>query len=106
MTETRLQIFPKELVLTGRLLGAEEAAALGLVERTCAEGDAHAQAHVLARDIARNAPLALQVAKRAMNAWARGQGDGLERLGQALLHDSADKRARMTAFLEKKARKG
>ena len=96
----------KELVLTGRLLGAEEAAALGLVERTCAEGDAHAQAHVLARDIARNAPLALQVAKRAMNAWARGQGDGLERLGQALLHDSADKRARMTAFLEKKARKG
>jgi hypothetical protein len=41
----------------------------------------------------------------SLNALARGADPrSVEQLGQALLFDSADKRERMTAFLEKRAR--
>ena len=55
----------------------------------------------------RNAPLAVQVAKVSLNAGgARGGRRRGERLGQALLFDSPEKRERMTAFLEKRSKKG
>ncbi len=96
----------KELVFTGRILDAEEAYALGLFERLCEPGEAVSTALDLAAAIANNAPLALQVAKVALNAsGARGDPAALERVGQGLLFDSEEKRARMTAFLEKRARK-
>ena len=96
----------RELVFTGRILEAEEACALGLFERLVEPGQALAEAQALARQVAQHAPLALQVAKVALNAAARGNdGLPLERLGQALLLDSEEKRERMTAFLEKRARK-
>jgi enoyl-CoA hydratase len=95
----------KELVFTGRIVDAEEAFALGLFERLV-ETDALAAARALGEQIARNAPLAVQVAKVSLNALARGADAGpVERLGQALLFDSPEKRERMTAFLEKKAKK-
>lgn len=96
----------RELVFTGRILEADEAYALGIFERCVAPATALAEAQALARQIARNAPLAVQVAKVALNAAARGgEGASLERLGQALLLDSEDKRERMAAFLEKRSRK-
>ena len=46
------------------------------------------------------------VAKVSLNTLARGESTvAVERLGQALLFDSPDKRERMTAFLEKRSRK-
>lgn len=96
----------KELVFTGRILDAEEAYALGLFERLCDAGQAIATATELAAVIAQNAPLAVQVAKVSLNAAARAQdASPLERLGQALLFDSPDKRERMTAFLEKRSKR-
>lgn len=96
----------KELVFTGRVLDAEEAYALGLFERLCAPGDAVKEALELARAIARNAPLAVRVAKVSLNAAARAmEASPLEKLGQALLFDSKDKYDRMTAFLEKRSSK-
>jgi len=93
----------KELVFTGRIVEAEEALALGIFERLVEPGEAVEAAQSLAEQIARNAPLALQVAKTSLNAAARPVDLGpLERLGQAVLFDSADKRQRMTAFLEKR----
>ena len=96
----------KELVFTGRILSADEALELGLVERVCDDGALEATAMGLAQEIARNAPLALQVAKLSFQAAARG-GDPTvaERLGQALLFESEEKQVRMTAFLEKKKEK-
>ena len=96
----------KDLVFTGRILDGEEAFALGIFERLCDPGQALPTARALASSIAPNAPLAIQVAKMALNSSARG-GDpaAVERLGQALLFDSPEKRERMTAFLEKRGKK-
>ncbi|MDP3236419.1 MAG: enoyl-CoA hydratase-related protein [Myxococcales bacterium] len=95
----------KELIFTGRILEADEAFAYGLFERLV-DTDALSIARDLAQQIARNSALAVQVAKVSLNAMARQQhAEPVERLAQALLFDSADKRERMTAFLEKK-RKG
>ncbi len=96
----------KDLVFTGRILESAEAFSLGIFERLCEPGEALATAMELAATIAQNAPLALQVAKLSLNLVARG-GDptALERAGQGLLFDSADKRERMTAFLSKRAKK-
>ena len=96
----------KDLVFTGRILDAEEAFALGIFERLCEPGHALPTARELASSIAANAPLALQVAKMALNSVGRG-GDpaAVERLGQALLFDSPEKRERMTTFLEKRGKK-
>lgn len=93
----------KELVFTGRIVEAEEAFALGIFERLVDAGEALSAATTLAQQIAQHAPLALQVAKLSFNALARTVDPGpIERIGQGLLFDSADKRERMTAFLEKR----
>ena len=92
----------KELVFTGRIVDATEAAGWGLFERFV-ESDALKAAFELAEQIAKNAPLAVQVAKVSLNTLARGESTtAVERLGQALLFDSPEKRERMTAFLEKR----
>lgn len=92
----------KDLVFTGRIVDAAEAAQWGLFERFV-EADALKTAFELAEQIAQNAPLAVQVAKVSLNTLARGESTtAVERLGQALLFDSPEKRDRMTAFLEKR----
>ncbi len=92
----------KELVFTGRIVEADEANGWGLFEKLV-DVDARTAAFELAAQIAKNAPLALQVAKVSLNTLARGESvESIERLGQALLFDSAEKRTRMTAFLEKR----
>lgn len=92
----------KELIYTGRIVRAEEAAAWGLFE-SVVEADARAEALRLAAQIASNSPLAVQVAKVSLNALAKRESAApLEWLGQGLLFDSPDKHARMTAFLEKR----
>ena len=53
-----------ELILTGRLIAAEEAARLGLVNRVCADDKLAAAALELAAEIAANAPIAVRLAKR------------------------------------------
>ena len=91
----------KELIYTGRIVDASEAAGWGMFE-SLVETDARAEALRLARLIAANAPLAVQVAKVSLNAAAKVNAAPMEWLGQGLLFDSADKRERMTAFLEKR----
>lgn len=92
----------KELIFTGRILDAEEAFSYGLFERLV-DSDALSIAKDIALQIAKNSPLAVQVAKVTLNALSRQQhAEPVERLAQALLFDSAEKRERMTAFLEKK----
>ena len=92
----------KELIYTGRIVPAEEAATWGLFE-SLVETDALAEAMRIAALIAANAPLAVQVAKVSLNTLARRDGAApVEWLGQALLFDSPEKSERMVAFLEKR----
>jgi enoyl-CoA hydratase len=94
----------KDLILTGRIVDAAEATGWGLFERLV-DADALAAAFDVAAQIAANAPLAVQIAKLSLNALARGGPvPAVERLGQALLFDSQDKRERMTAFLRRHER--
>jgi enoyl-CoA hydratase/carnithine racemase len=69
----------KELILTGRVLTATEAEAIGLVNRVVPAGQALAAADALAAEIAARGPVAVREAKRLINdALDRDIGAGLE----------------------------
>ena len=57
----------KDLILTGRRVGAAEALALGLVSRVAPAGRLREAALALADEVARNAPVSLRQAKRAVD---------------------------------------
>lgn len=65
----------KELVLTGRILAAEEAAAWGVANLVVDDGDTMAHAVALASTLAANAPVAVREAKKAIES---GFGRNLE----------------------------
>lgn len=57
-----------ELALTGELIDASQAYALGLVNRICEPGEALTQSLKLAEQVAANGPLAVVATKRIMSA--------------------------------------
>jgi enoyl-CoA hydratase len=98
----------RELIYTGRILSGEEAYDIGLVERVVDDGKALAAARELAAQIAAQAPLAVRLAKAALNQ-AAGAGDTatlVQMLAQAVLFESPEKHQRMEAFLQRRAGKG
>lgn len=93
----------RELVFTGRTLGAEEALRMGLVNRVVPAGRLQEEARALALEIAKNGELALRMAKLSLLASAKGEdSDAIEKAAQALLFDSPEKAQRMRAFLDRK----
>ncbi len=95
----------KDLVLTGRIIGAAEALEMGLVNRVVPDDEVLAAARELAGQILRNGALAVRLAKLNLNNSARTGQDSallLEQVSQAVLFESEDKRQRMTDFLERK----
>lgn len=94
-----------ELALTGELIDAERAHAVGLVDRLGEPGGAVDAALELAAQIARNGPLALMATKEIL-ASARDwdQREFWERQGvlSAPVFSSSDAREGATAFAEKR----
>lgn len=98
----------RELIFTGQVIDAEEALAIGLVNKVVDDDRVLEEALALARRIAEQDPLAVRISKLALGAISRPMGDAafaVESLGQAILFESEAKRARMTAFLERKKKR-
>ncbi|KAK4428460.1 putative enoyl-CoA hydratase 2, mitochondrial [Sesamum alatum] len=57
----------KELIFTGRKIGGRDAMSMGLVNYCVAAGEARAKALEIARDINQKGPLAIRMAKRAID---------------------------------------
>jgi enoyl-CoA hydratase len=97
--------FAKELIFTGRRIGAKEAHEIGLVNRVVPSGEAFKAAMELAAEIAANGPLAVRHAKAATNrALDVDLVSGLEYEADqfALLFATEDAREGMRAFAERR----
>ncbi|MFQ5696231.1 MAG: enoyl-CoA hydratase/isomerase family protein [Terriglobia bacterium] len=95
----------KELILTGEIVDARKAEQLGLVSRVVPRSELLEAAGEFAEKILARGPLAVRLAKLALNYSARTGLDAglqLERLAQTVLYESKDKREGTTAFLEKR----
>ncbi len=94
-----------EMILTGRMIGAEEALRVGLVTQVVSPEKLPEAARETANDILSKGPLAVRLAKLAVHAgFETDQKTGLviERLAQAVLFTSEDKREGTSAFVEKR----
>ncbi len=94
-----------ELVLTGKFMGAREAEMRGLVSRVVPVELYLDEAKALAREIASKAPVAVRLAKEAVNkVFEMPLADGLdyERRLFYFLFSTEDQREGMAAFLEKR----
>ncbi|WP_188195364.1 enoyl-CoA hydratase-related protein [Nonomuraea sp. SYSU D8015] len=91
----------KEVLLAGRVLSAEEAQTVRLVNELVAEDELLPAADRLAARIGRNAPLALRLTKLALAA-PPGAHPRFDDVAQAVLFETEDKYERMTAFLERR----
>jgi enoyl-CoA hydratase/carnithine racemase len=95
----------KELVLTGRVLSADEAERIGLISEVVPPGEARARADELGNEIATRGPLAVREAKRLIDAaWELELDAGLaaEQEASARIFESEDMLEGAKAFLGKR----
>ena len=91
-----------EILLAGRVIGAEEALALHLLSEVVESEELLAAGHRLADRISRQAPLAVRLTKASFRA-PRAAHPFVDDLAQAVLFETEDKETRMTAFLTKRS---
>jgi enoyl-CoA hydratase len=95
----------KELILTGEIIGADEALRIGLCDQVFPPGELIERARAAARRIADNGPLAVAEAKRVIQqGWSLPLEEAILLEGQAFagLFATADQREGMAAFLAKR----
>lgn len=94
----------KELMMTGRIIDAQEAVAMGLVNRQVAHDQLMITAMEMARGLSRGASRALSMIKAALNRWPAGLEEVLEMEAnmQAVCFETRDFKEGMKAFLEKR----
>ena len=94
-----------ELIFTGRTLSARECLEWGLANEVVADADLMGRARALAREIAGNAPLAVQAAKRMMRmGLSEGFKDHVHHVFLQLLplFKTEDMKEGVRAFMEKR----
>ena len=93
----------KDIVFTGRFVGAEEALAIGLVDRIVPDAEVYQAARALVARYARGPALALRAAKQAIDSGLDVDlptGLEIERLNFAALFATEDQRTGMRSFVE------
>lgn len=91
----------KELLLTGRVLDADEARDVRLLNEVVDPDDLEEAGQRWADRIAKQAPLAVRLAKQVFHAPAEAH-PYIDDIAQAVLFETTDKFDRMTAFLERR----
>ena len=92
----------KEIVFTGRFVGAEESLRIGLVNQVVPADEVYATARTLAVKLAKGAPLAMRAAKRAIDGGIETDlktGLELERLEFSGLFATDDRTIGMESFV-------
>lgn len=95
----------KEMIFTGDRIDAQEAKELGLVNHVVKHENLLAQTYEVAKKIASRPPLAVRMAKIALNESMTtdlAAGLALEKSLQAVLFGTKDKQEGASAFLEKR----
>jgi enoyl-CoA hydratase/carnithine racemase len=95
----------KRLVMSGEMILAPRALAIGLVDEVFPAESLMAKTREFAQQLAAKAPLALGLAKLVLNASANvdpDTGRQLERLGQSILKKTEDHEEGAKAFVEKR----
>lgn len=95
----------KELVFTGRRVKADEALAMGLVNRVVPQAQLLDTAKQMARDIVANGPVAVRLAKQVLHEGLSTSLDAgllLEQKAFGIVFSTHDQKEGMRAFLEKR----
>ena len=95
----------RDLLLSGRIIGAEEAARMGLVNEVVAADGLLARARELAGQLMENSPASLRATKQLLSAHARGELDAQIQSAlreNAAIRTTADFREGIASFLEKR----
>ncbi|MFI1507176.1 enoyl-CoA hydratase/isomerase family protein [Streptomyces sp. NPDC020597] len=93
----------KDLIFTGRMVKADEALTLGLVDRVVPAADVYTEAHAWAAKLAQGPALALRAAKEAVDTGLETDietGLAVERTWFAGLFATADRETGMRSFVE------
>jgi len=95
----------KRLIMTGEILDADAALAMGLVDEVVPADGLLDHCVAFAEKLAERAPLALGMAKLIVNQCVNVDletGRNFERIGQSVLKQTADHKEGATAFVEKR----
>jgi methylglutaconyl-CoA hydratase len=97
--------YARDLLLTGRIVGAEEASRMGLVNEIVAQEQLMARARELAAQLMENSPASLRATKKLLNSHARAELDAEIEVAvreNAAVRTTADFREGIASFLEKR----
>lgn len=97
----------KELILTARVLEADEALAIGMVDRVCAGEDLLAQAQAWAEELSQGSPAAVALTKAILDQSLESSADEIFALGreaQAICYTTTEHRQSVEEFLARKPR--
>ncbi|HKC32404.1 MAG TPA: enoyl-CoA hydratase-related protein, partial [Xanthobacteraceae bacterium] len=95
-----------QLILSGEMIGAQEAHRIGLVNEIVPAAELIGRAEAILKRITTNAPIAVKLSLEAVNKGletSQGQGLLLEASYFGLCASTEDKKEGTTAFLEKRA---
>ena len=96
----------KELIFSGKMIKADEAKAIGLVNEVCAPEALMDAALEMARSFTKNAPIDVKYAKACIDRGMQmdlDDGIALENEMFAMCYATEDQKEGMTAFLEKRS---